>query len=136
MDALEGLTAAIIVDQERMCANSRSTVGTATDAYDMLRVIFSRLGEPHIGPSTAFSFNVPAGSISGQITLERGRGETDEPVERLGAEHPGLVDDERCAGRQRVRESRTSGAAPLVQELCDGVGAEPGLGFEDVRGLG
>ncbi len=77
VDALEGLTAAIIVDQERMGANSRSTVGTATDAYDMLRVIFSRLGEPYIGPSTAFSFNVPAGSISGQITLERGRGETE-----------------------------------------------------------
>src|SRR3712207_7860786 len=53
VESLENLTPAIIVDQERMGANARSTVGTATDAYDMLRVIFSRLGEPHIGPSTA-----------------------------------------------------------------------------------
>jgi excinuclease UvrABC ATPase subunit len=71
VDQLENLTPAIIVDQERMGANARSTVGTATDAYDMLRVIFSRLGQPYIGPSSAFSFNVPAGSISGNITLER-----------------------------------------------------------------
>jgi excinuclease UvrABC ATPase subunit len=77
VDSLENLTAAIIVDQERMGANARSTVGTATDAYDMLRVIFSRLGEPHIGPSSAFSFNVPAGTISGEITLEKGRSETE-----------------------------------------------------------
>src|SRR3990170_40532 len=77
VDSLENLTAAIIVDQEPMGANARSTVGTATDAYDMLRVIFSRLGQPSIGPSSAFSFNVPAGSISGQITLERGRGEAE-----------------------------------------------------------
>ena len=77
VDALENLTAAIIVDQEPMGANARSTVGTATDAYDMLRVIFSRLGQPSIGPSSAFSFNIPAGSISGEITLERGRGETE-----------------------------------------------------------
>jgi excinuclease ABC A subunit len=78
VDALENLTAAIIVDQERMGANARSTVGTATDTYDMLRVIFSRLGKPYIGPSTAFSFNVPAGTISGEITLERGRSQTEE----------------------------------------------------------
>src|SRR6188508_365115 len=77
VDSLENLTAAIIVDQERMGANARSTVGTATDTYDMLRVIFSRLGQPHIGPSSAFSFNVPAGTISGEITLERGRSETE-----------------------------------------------------------
>ena len=76
VDSLEGLTAAIIVDQERMGANARSTVGTATDAYDMLRIIFSRLGQPYIGPSSAFSFNIPAGTISGQITLELGRAET------------------------------------------------------------
>ena len=77
VDSLENLTAAIIVDQERMGANARSTVGTATDAYDMLRVIFSRLGQPHIGPSSAFSFNVPAGTISGAITLEKGKSETE-----------------------------------------------------------
>ncbi|MBA2633969.1 MAG: excinuclease ABC subunit UvrA [Chloroflexi bacterium] len=78
VDSLENLTAAIIVDQERMGANARSTVGTATDAYDLLRVIFSRVGQPHIGPSSAFSFNVPAGTISGEITLERGRSETEQ----------------------------------------------------------
>ncbi|WP_198169376.1 ATP-binding cassette domain-containing protein [Herbidospora daliensis] len=61
VDALHNLSAAIVVDQERMGANSRSTVGTATDAYTMLRVIFSRLGQPHVGPSTAFSFNLPDG---------------------------------------------------------------------------
>jgi excinuclease UvrABC ATPase subunit len=77
VDSLEGLTAAIIVDQEPMGANARSTVGTATDAYTMLRIIFSRLGKPFIGPSSAFSFNIPAGSISGEITLERGRAKTE-----------------------------------------------------------
>ena len=59
VDLLEGLTTAIIVDQERMGANPRSTVGTATDANAMLRILFSRLGKPHVGPPTAFSFNVP-----------------------------------------------------------------------------
>ena len=78
VDSLENLSAAIVVDQERMGTNARSTVGTVTDAYDMLRVIFSRLGQPHIGPSSAFSFNIPAGTISGEITLEKGRSETEE----------------------------------------------------------
>ncbi len=77
VDSLENLSAAIVVDQERMGANARSTVGTVTDAYDMLRVIFSRLGQPHIGSSSAFSFNVPAGTISGEITLERGKPKTE-----------------------------------------------------------
>jgi len=75
VDSLEGLTAAIIVDQERMGANARSTVGTVTDAYAMLRIIFSRLGEPRVGSASAFSFNIPAGSVSGEVTLERGRSE-------------------------------------------------------------
>src|SRR5687767_8283637 len=60
VDLLEGLTTAIIVDQERMGANTRSTVGTATDANAMLRLLFSRLGKPHIGSSNAFSFNIPS----------------------------------------------------------------------------
>src|SRR5687767_11266340 len=59
VDVLDGLTTAIIVGQERMGADARSTVGTATDASAMLRILFSRLGEPHVGPPTAFSFNVP-----------------------------------------------------------------------------
>jgi excinuclease UvrABC ATPase subunit len=72
VDVLEGLTTAIIVDQERMGANSRSTVGTVTDANAMLRVLFSRLGKPHIGSSNAFSFNVPSVRGAGAITTEKG----------------------------------------------------------------
>ena len=75
VDVLEGLTTAIIVDQERMGANPRSTVGTATDANAMLRILFSRLGQPHIGSAQAFSFNVASISGAGAVTLERG-GET------------------------------------------------------------
>src|SRR6266513_3172595 len=74
VDVLDGLTTAIVVDQERMGANARSTVGTATDANAMLRVLFSRLGQPHIGSSNAFSFNVPSVRASGAITIERGAG--------------------------------------------------------------
>jgi excinuclease ABC A subunit len=70
VDVLEGLTTAIIVDQERMGANARSTVGTATDANAMLRVLYSRLGKPHIGSSNAFSFNVPSVRGAGAITVE------------------------------------------------------------------
>jgi len=72
VDLLDGLTTAIIVDQERMGANSRSTVGTATDANAMLRILFSRLGQPHIGSPQAFSFNIPSVRGSGAITIERG----------------------------------------------------------------
>ncbi len=72
VDVLEGLTTAIIVDQERMGANARSTVGTATDANAMLRVLFSRIGKPHIGSSNAFSFNVPSVRAVGAVTVEKG----------------------------------------------------------------
>ncbi len=71
VDVLEGLTTAIIVDQERMGASARSTVGTATDANAMLRILFSRLGHPHIGSPQAFSFNVASISGAGAVTLER-----------------------------------------------------------------
>ncbi|MDQ6898926.1 MAG: excinuclease ABC subunit UvrA, partial [Candidatus Dormibacteraeota bacterium] len=71
VDVLEGLTTAIIVDQERMGADARSTVGTATDANAMLRILFSRLGQPHIGSPKAFSFNVASISGVGAVTLER-----------------------------------------------------------------
>lgn len=71
VDVLDGLTTAIIVDQERMGANPRSTVGTVTDAYAMLRIVFSRLGRPHIGSPQAFSFNVASASGAGAVTLER-----------------------------------------------------------------
>jgi excinuclease UvrABC ATPase subunit len=72
VDVLEGLTTAILVDQQRMGADARSTVGTATDANAMLRILFSRLGKPHIGSPQAFSFNVASISGAGAVTLERG----------------------------------------------------------------
>jgi excinuclease UvrABC ATPase subunit len=75
VDVLEGLTTAILVDQERMAGNPRSTVGTVTDANAMLRVLWSRLGKPHIGSSNAFSFNVPSVSAVGQITKGAGKAE-------------------------------------------------------------
>src|SRR5258708_4541568 len=78
VDVLDGLTTAIIVDQERMGANVRSTVGTATDANAMLRILFSRLGKPHIGSAQAFSFNVASVSGAGAVTIERGLQTTKE----------------------------------------------------------
>ncbi len=76
VDILEGLTTAIIVDQERMGSNPRSTVGTATDANAMLRIVFSRLGKPHIGSPKAYAFNVPSVSAAGAIKIERGSKKT------------------------------------------------------------
>src|SRR5689334_8805181 len=72
VDVLEGLTTAIIVDQERMGSNPRSTVGTATDANALLRILFSRLGKPYIGAPNAFSFNVASISGAGAVTYEKG----------------------------------------------------------------
>jgi excinuclease ABC A subunit len=78
VDVLDGLTTAIIVDQQRMGADPRSTVGTATDANAMLRILFSRIGKPHIGSPQAFSFNVASISGAGAVTIERGGRETKE----------------------------------------------------------
>src|SRR5690554_7994876 len=77
VDVLEGLTTAIIVDQERMGANARSTVGTATDTNALLRILFSRLGEPQIGSSQAFSFNIASATGGGSMTVARGDGVTE-----------------------------------------------------------
>ncbi len=77
VDSLEGLTTAIILDQERMGANARSTVGTVTDANALLRVVFSRVGRPHVGGPQAFSFNVPSVRGGGAITIDRGSGVTE-----------------------------------------------------------
>src|SRR6202051_3005174 len=77
VDVLDGLTTAIIVDQQRMGGDPRSTAGTATDANAMLRIVFSRLGKPHIGSPQAFSFNVPSVRASGAITVERGSRKTE-----------------------------------------------------------
>ena len=88
VDVLEGLTTAIIVDQERMGANARSTVGTATDAHAMLRVLWSRIGKPHIGSSDAFSFNIPQRRASGAMTVEKGKGRAHRrPRRRLSGRH-------------------------------------------------
>src|SRR4029077_21214513 len=102
VDVLDGLTTAIIVDQERMGANARSTVGTATDANAMLRVLFSRLGKPHIGSSNAFSFNVPSIRATGVITIEKGAGRPEVHASRDGSavrHYGGEVTIEKGAGR-------------------------------------
>jgi excinuclease UvrABC ATPase subunit len=99
VDVLEGLTTAIIVDQERMGADARSTVGTATDANAMLRILFSRLGQPRIGPPSAYSFNVPTVKATGAITVERGNRRTERATfSRLGGMCP------RCEGRGSVSD--------------------------------
>ena len=100
VDHLEGLTTAIIVDQERMGANPRSTVGTATDANAMLRILFSRLGQPHIGSPQAFSFNVASISGAGAVTVEKGGRTTKErrSFSILGGMCP------RCEGRGSVND--------------------------------
>jgi len=101
VDALDGLTTAIIVDQERMGSNPRSTVGTASDANAMLRILFSRLGQPHIGSPSAYSFNVPSVKASGAITIERGAGKTKTEkatFTRLGGMCP------RCEGMGSVTD--------------------------------
>jgi len=99
VDVLEGLTTAIIVDQERMGANPRSTVGTATDAYAMLRILFSRLGDPHVGPATAFSFNVPTRKASGVMSTEKG-GRVEKSVVRGAVYLGGMCP--RCEGMGSV----------------------------------
>ncbi|MBY8879427.1 ATP-binding cassette domain-containing protein [Actinacidiphila acidipaludis] len=99
VDVLDGLTTAITVDQQRMGGDPRSTVGTATDANAMLRILFSRLGEPHIGPPGAFAFNVPSVRASGAITVERGdRKAVRATFSRTGGMCP------RCEGRGTVSD--------------------------------
>jgi excinuclease UvrABC ATPase subunit len=100
VDVLDGLTTAIIVDQERMGADPRSTVGTATDANAMLRILFSRLGTPHIGSPQAFSFNVASISGAGAVTVEKGGRTTKErrSFSILGGMCP------RCEGRGSVND--------------------------------
>src|SRR5690606_6041502 len=95
VDVLEGLTTAIIVDQERLGANPRSTVGTVTDANAFLRILFSRLGEPHVGSPNAYSFNVPSVTSSGAISVG-GKKATKATFTQLG----GMC--QRCEGRGAV----------------------------------
>ena len=123
VDVLEGLTTAIIVDQERMGANSRSTVGTATDANAMLRVLFSRLGKPHIGPPTAYSFNVPTRKASGAMTVDKGKGE--RIVVRDVVYHGGMCP--RCEGMGSVTDIDLSAAVRRQEVAQRGRAHDPRL---------
>jgi len=127
VDVLDGLTTAIAVDQERMGGDVRSTVGTATDANALLRILFSRLGTPHVGPPSAFAFNVPSVRASGGITVERGaKTQTKKATyTRLGGMCP------RCEGRGSVtdfdltalydeRKSLNEGALTIPTYSMDG----------------
>jgi len=126
VDVLEGLTTAIIVDQERMGANSRSTVGTATDANAMLRVLFSRLGKPHIGSSNAFSFNIPSVRGVGQISIEKGAGKAEKRVFTLTGgmcprcEGMGSVTDIDLAQLYDDSKSLNEGALTIPGYTADG----------------
>src|ERR671919_855816 len=122
VDVLEGLTTAIIVGQERLGANPRSTVGTVTDANAMLRILFSRLGEPHVGPPTAFSFNVPMRTASGIMTADKGRGE--KTVVRDVVYHGGMCP--RCEGRGAVSDIDLTQVFDDSKSLAEGAITVPG----------
>jgi excinuclease UvrABC ATPase subunit len=127
VDVIDGLTTAIVVDQERMGADVRSTVGTATDANAMLRILFSRLGQPHIGSPNAFSFNVPSVRASGAITVERGLGKTKTEkatYTRLG----GMC--VRCEGRGAVTDFDLSALYDDSLSLNDGALTVPGYSMD------
>jgi excinuclease UvrABC ATPase subunit len=126
VDVLEGLTTAIIVDQERMGSNPRSTVGTATDANAMLRILFSRLGQPHIGSPNAYSFNVPSVKASGAITIERGGKTRAEKAtfNRLGGMCP------RCEGMGSVTDFDLSALYDDDKSLTEGALSIPGYSMD------
>ena len=119
VDVLEGLTTAIIVDQERMGANVRSTVGTATDANAMLRILFSRLGEPHYGPPQAFSFNIPSVSGTGSATTSTGK-EIEREFVALGGQCP------RCEGMGTVNDIDLTQLFDETKSISEGALTIPG----------
>ncbi|MFJ8331751.1 ATP-binding cassette domain-containing protein [Streptomyces sp. NPDC094437] len=121
VDVLDGLTTAITVDQQRMGADPRSTVGTATDANAMLRILFSRLGDPHIGPPGAYAFNVPSVRASGAITVERGAQKTVKATfSRTGGMCP------RCEGRGTVSDLDLTQLYDDTKSLNEGALTVPG----------
>ncbi|MGV8966135.1 MAG: ATP-binding cassette domain-containing protein [Cellulomonas sp.] len=122
VDVLDGLTTAIIVDQERMGANVRSTVGTATDANAMLRILFSRLGQPHIGSPQAYSFNVASVSGAGAVSIERG-GQTVK--ERRSFSITGGMCS-RCEGRGAVTDIDRTQLYDDSKSIADGAFTIPG----------
>jgi excinuclease ABC A subunit len=127
VDLLEGLTPAILVDQERMGSNPRSTVGTATDAYAMLRILFSRLGDPHIGSPTAFSFNVPTRTASGVMSTEKA-GRVEKNVVRDVVYQGGMCP--RCEGKGSVSDFDLSALYDDSKSLRDGALAVPGYSMD------
>jgi excinuclease UvrABC ATPase subunit len=130
VDVLEGLTTAIIVDQERMGADARSTVGTATDAGAMLRILFSRLGKPHIGSPQAFSFNVASISGAGAVTFERAGRTTKEKrsFSILGGMCP------RCEGRGSVNDVDLTQLYDDSKSLREGALTIPGYSMDGWHG--
>ncbi|QQQ78347.1 excinuclease ABC subunit UvrA [Saccharothrix sp. 6-C] len=126
VDVLDGLTTAIIVDQERLGANPRSTVGTVTDANAMLRILFSRLGTPHIGPPNAYAFNVPSVKASGAITVERGGRTKAEKAtfNRLGGMCP------RCEGMGSVNDFDLTALYDDSKSLNEGALTIPGYSMD------
>ncbi|SDF23259.1 Excinuclease UvrABC ATPase subunit [Blastococcus aurantiacus] len=128
VDLLEGLTTAIIVDQERMGANPRSTVGTATDANAMLRILFSRLGTPHIGPPTAFSFNVPTRKASGVMSTEKAGGRVEKAVVRDAVYLGGMCP--RCEGMGSVSDFDLTALYDDSKSLAEGALTVPGYSMD------
>jgi excinuclease UvrABC ATPase subunit len=121
VDRLEGLTPAIVVDQERMGGNPRSTVGTATDANALLRILFSRLGEPSAGPAMAYSFNVASVSARGAITVDRAGAKTQRVTfDRRGGMCP------RCEGLGSIHDFDVGALLDESRSLADGAITVPG----------
>ncbi|HEX6485176.1 MAG TPA: excinuclease ABC subunit UvrA [Nocardioidaceae bacterium] len=127
VDVLEGLTTAILVDQERMGSNPRSTVGTATDANAMLRILFSRLGKPHIGPPTAFAFNIPTRTASGVMKTEKG-GKEEKLVVRDAVYQGGMCP--RCEGMGNVSDFDLTALYDDSKSLADGALTVPGYSMD------
>ncbi len=127
VDVLEGLTPAIIVNQERMGSNPRSTVGTATDANAMLRILFSRLGEPHVGPPTAFSFNVPTRRAGGVMSTEKA-GRVEKKVVRDAVYLGGMCP--RCEGMGSVSDFDLSALYDETKSLSEGALTVPGYSMD------
>ncbi|MCX6500747.1 MAG: excinuclease ABC subunit UvrA [Arthrobacter sp.] len=128
VDHLEGLTTAIIVDQERMGANPRSTVGTATDANAMLRILFSRLGSPHVGPPTAFSFNVPTRKASGVMSTEKAGGRVEKSVVQNAVYLGGMCP--RCEGMGSVSDFDLTALYDETKSLAGGALTIPGYSMD------
>ena len=128
VDYLDGLTTAIIVDQERMGSNPRSTVGTVTDANAMLRILYSRLGKPHIGPPTAYSFNVPTRSASGVMSTEKSGGRVEKYVAQNVVYLGGMCP--RCEGMGTVSDFDLTALYDETKSLAEGALTVPGYSMD------